>query len=78
MAIRFERDGAVGSIVPIHLLTVSICVLRRLCGSQCIRPVKATYVCWSFARRGHISASAVKCANGRERTSTGSGRSLQR
>ena len=52
MAIRFERDGAVGSIVLANPpLTHSICALRRLCGSQCIRPAKATYACWAFARR---------------------------
>ena len=46
MAIRFERDGAVGNIVLANPpLTESICALRRNCGSQCIRRAKATYVC---------------------------------
>ena len=75
--IRFERDGAVGNIVlanpPFNRLDLRFAeALRSAVRQASESDIRVLVV---RAEGPHFSASAVKFGSGRERTSTGSGRS---
>ena len=79
MAIRFERDGAVGSIVlanpPFNRLDLRFAEALRIAVHQASESDIRVLVVRS---EGPHFSSAAKCANGRERMSIGSERSWPR
>jgi enoyl-CoA hydratase/carnithine racemase len=77
--IRFERDGAIGTIVlanpPFNRLDLRFAEALRIAVHQASESDIRVLVVRS---EGRTSTSAAKCANGQARTSTGSERSSRR